>query len=137
MAISLRIPGDIKARASDLVAKSGSTPHAFMVDAIRETVEAEEALLAFLDEAETRLAQMKAAGAGVPAAEAFAYFDARAGGAKPRKSRARKRIGRIGSDPRKTLIPLDLLSADGRSHRIRSQLQHRCSDCKPAVVFIP
>ncbi len=91
MAISLRIPDDIKERASALAEKSDSTPHAFMVDAIREKVEAEEARLAFLDEAETRLARMKTAGAGIPAAEAFAYFEARAGGgAKPRKPRARK-----------------------------------------------
>lgn len=90
MAISLRIPDDIKERASALAEKSDSTPHAFMVDAIREKVEAEEARLAFLDEAETRLARMKASGAGITAADAFAYFEARANGVKARKPRARK-----------------------------------------------
>ncbi len=47
MAISLRIPDDIKERASALAEKADSTPHAFMVEAIREKVEAEEARLAF------------------------------------------------------------------------------------------
>jgi predicted DNA-binding protein len=90
MAISLRVPDDIKERASDLAAKSGSTPHAFMVEAIREKVEAEEARLAFLEEAETRLTPMKASGTGVAAADAFAYLEARANGVKARKPRTRK-----------------------------------------------
>jgi predicted transcriptional regulator len=90
MAISLRIPDDIKERASALAEKSDSTPHAFMVDAIREKVEAEEARLAFLDEAETRLSRMKAAGAGIAAADAFAYLEARANGLKVRKPRPRR-----------------------------------------------
>lgn len=90
MAISLRVPDDIKERVSELAAKTDSSPHAFMVDAIREKVEAEEARLAFLEEAEARLARMKASGAGIAAADAFAYLDRKLTGAKPRKPRARK-----------------------------------------------
>ncbi len=91
MAVSLRIPDDIKARVSQLAERVDATPHAFMVEAIREKVEAEEARLAFLGEAETRLARMKDSGLGIPAEDAFAYLGQRARGEPARRPRARKR----------------------------------------------
>ena len=64
MAVSLRIPDDVKKRVDKLAEKSDTTTHAFMLEAIREKVEADEARSAFHAEAEQRLAAMKRSGKG-------------------------------------------------------------------------
>ena len=66
------------------------TPHGFMLEAIREKVEAEEARLAFHAEAEHRLARMKKTGVGIPAQEVFEYLQRRAGGRKATRPKPRK-----------------------------------------------
>src|SRR4051795_6312367 len=59
MAVSLRVPEEVKKRIDELARQQDVTPHGFMLEAIREKVEAEEARLAFHAEAERRLARMK------------------------------------------------------------------------------
>ncbi len=67
MAISLRVPDDVKDRTGKLAATRDTTAHAFMLEAIREKVEAEEARETFYAEGVKRLAQMKKSGMGIPA----------------------------------------------------------------------
>jgi predicted transcriptional regulator len=80
----------IKRRIAKLAAQQETTPHAFMVTAIEEKIEAEEARAAFLSEAEQRLAQMEKTGEGIPAEEVFDYLMRRAEGKPARRPRARK-----------------------------------------------
>ncbi len=67
-----------------------TTSHAFMLEAIREKVEADEARAAFHAEARRRLARMKKTGLGIPADEILAYFRERAAGRNPRRPKPRK-----------------------------------------------
>ena len=90
MAVSLRVPDDVKKRIARLAAAQDTTAHAFMLEAIRDKVEAGEARAAFLAEARRRLARMKKSGKGIPAAEVFAYLDARGKGRKPARPSPRR-----------------------------------------------
>ena len=90
MAVSLRVPDDVKKRVDRLAVAQDTTAHAFMLEAIRDKVNAEEARAAFIAEAQRRLARMKKSGKGIPAAEVFAYLDARAKGGNPARPKARK-----------------------------------------------
>jgi predicted transcriptional regulator len=89
MAISLRIPEDVKKRIARLAAHCDTTSHAFMLDAIREKVEDEEARIAFYEQAKGRLARMKKTGLAVPADEVFDYLRERARGGKAARPKAR------------------------------------------------
>ena len=91
MAVSLRIPEDVKKRLAKLAQSQDTTAHALMLQAIREKLEAEEARAAFHAEAKRRLARMKRSGLGIPADEVFDYLEQRAKG----KSSARPRPRRI------------------------------------------
>ncbi len=90
MAVSLRVPDDVKKRAEKLADSQDTTAHAFMVEAIREKVEAEEARTAFHAEAKRRLARMKRSGLGIPASEVFDYVEQRALGKSPPRPKARR-----------------------------------------------
>ena len=90
MAVSLRVPDDVKKRVARLAGTQDTTAHAFMLEAIRDKLEAEEARAAFHAEARRRLARMKKSGKGIAAAEVFAYLDARANGKNPARPKARR-----------------------------------------------
>jgi predicted transcriptional regulator len=90
MAVSLRVPDDVKKRVDRLAGALDTTAHAFMLEAIRDKVEAEEARAAFLAEAQRRLTRMKKSGKGIPAAEVFAYLDHRGKGRNPLRPKARR-----------------------------------------------
>ncbi len=90
MAVSLRVPEDVKKRVARLAGAQDTTAHAFMLEAIRDKVEAEEARAAFLAEARRRLARMKKSGRAIPAAEVFAYLDARGKGESPARPKLRR-----------------------------------------------
>jgi predicted transcriptional regulator len=90
MAVSLRVPDDVKKRVARLADAQDTTAHSFMLEAIRDKVEAEEARAAFLAEARRRLARMKKSGKGIPAAEVFAYLDARGKGGNPARPKLRR-----------------------------------------------
>jgi len=89
MAISLRVPENVKKRVARVAARCDTTSHAFMLEAIREKVEDEEARIAFYEQARERLARMKKTGLAVPADEVFDYLRERAKGAKPVRPKAR------------------------------------------------
>lgn len=90
MAVSLRVPDPLKKRISRLARARDTTPHALMLEAISEKLEAEEARVALIAEAHHRLARMKKTGAGIPVAEVFAYLEARARGKAAIRPRPRK-----------------------------------------------
>ena len=89
MAISLRIPENVKKRVARLAARRDTTSHAFMLEAIREKVEDEEARIAFYELAKGRLGRMKVTGLALPAGEVFEYLRERAKGGKPARPKAR------------------------------------------------
>jgi predicted transcriptional regulator len=90
MAVSLRVPEEVKKRIAKLAKEQDLTPHGFMLAAIREKVEAEETRLAFQAQAERRLARMKRTGTGIPAQEVFEYLQRRAAGRKVARPKPRK-----------------------------------------------
>jgi predicted transcriptional regulator len=90
VAVSLRVPDDLKQRIAELAREQETTPHAFMLEAIREKLASEEARRAFHAEASRRLARMKKSGAAIPADEVFAYFQERGTGGTPERPKARK-----------------------------------------------
>jgi predicted DNA-binding protein len=90
MAVSLRLPEEVKERIARLAEAQDVTPHAFMLEAIREKVEAEEARLALHQEAQKRLRRMQRSGSGIPADEAFDYLERRARGERAARPKPRK-----------------------------------------------
>jgi len=90
MAVSLRVPEQVKKRIAKLAKQQDVTPHGFMLEAIHEKIEAEEARLAFLAEATRRLTRMKKSGKGIPAEEVFQYLEQRAAGRKGVRPKPRK-----------------------------------------------
>ena len=90
MAVSLRVPLEVKKKVAKLAEVQDTTSHAFMLEAIREKVEAEEARAAFRAEARRRLMRMHRTGLGIPAEEVFGYFRERARGGKPARPKPRK-----------------------------------------------
>lgn len=90
MAVSLRVPDAIRDRVAKLAEAQDTTAHAFMLEAIREKLEADEIRGAFHAEAERRLKAMKRSGKAIPAEEVFDYMEARVRGAKPVRPKARK-----------------------------------------------
>jgi predicted transcriptional regulator len=90
MAVSLRVPEEMKKRIAKLAKAQDTTAHAFMLDAIREKIEAEQVRISFQAEAERRLARMKRTGVAIPAEEVFAYFERRAKGTTAPRPKPRK-----------------------------------------------
>ena len=77
---TIRIEDDLKARVAAAAMQAGKTAHAFILDAIAQTVEQAELDNAFHAVADARWAQIRATGNTVPWDEAKAYLAARAAG---------------------------------------------------------
>ncbi len=90
MPVSLRLPETVRKRIAKLAKAQDLTPHGFMLEAIREKLEAEEARAAFHAEAERRLTRMRKTGTGIPADEVFEYLKRRAEGAAVKRPKPRK-----------------------------------------------
>ena len=90
MAVSLRVPPEVKKKVAKLAEAQDTTSHAFMLSAIREKVQAEEARAAFHAEARRRLARMQKTGLAIPAEEVLAYVRERARGGAPARPKPRK-----------------------------------------------
>ena len=80
----------MKKRVVKLAETQETTPHAFMVEAIREKLDAEETRAAFHAEARRRLARMKRSRVGIAAGDVFDYLDARARGKSPERPKPRR-----------------------------------------------
>jgi predicted transcriptional regulator len=87
---SIRIEDDLKARVASAAEQAGKTAHAFIVDAIAQTVAQVELDNAFHDVADARWANILATGKTVAWSDAKAYLAARANGERPRKPTTRK-----------------------------------------------
>lgn len=90
MAVSLRIPEEIKRRVEKLAQARDTTAHAFMVGAIEERLLAEETRAEYHVEATARLSRMKKTGKGIPADEVFDYLRERVQGKPAARPKARK-----------------------------------------------
>ena len=90
MVMSIRMTEELKARIARLAEGREITSHGFMLEAIREKVEAGEARLAFIEQAQRRLTRMKKTGLAIPATEVFDYLQQRAAGGKPSRPKARR-----------------------------------------------
>jgi len=87
---TIRIEDDLKQRIASAAERAGKTAHAFIVEAIAQTVERAEAEEALHAVAEKRWAKFLATGETVSWDETKAYLSARAKGAKPTKPVARR-----------------------------------------------
>jgi len=88
---TIRIEDELKARVAAAAQRAGKTAHAFILDAISQTVEQVELDNAFNATAEQRWANIQSTGKTVPWEDAKAYLAARARSEPARKPAARKR----------------------------------------------
>ena len=87
---TIRIEEDLKARVAAAAERAGMTAHAFILDALAQTVEQLEQDDDFHRVADERWAKVLATGTTVPWDNAKAYFEARSRGERRRKPVARK-----------------------------------------------
>lgn len=87
---TIRIENELKVRVAAAAQRAGKTAHAFILDAISQTVEQVELDNAFNTMADQRWANIQASGKTVPWDDAKAYLAARANGEPTRKPAARR-----------------------------------------------
>ncbi|MEA2733349.1 MAG: hypothetical protein QOF70_7824 [Acetobacteraceae bacterium] len=87
---TIRIEDDLKARVAAAAERAGKTAHAFMLEAIAQTVEQAELNETFHQVADERWAKVLATGKTVPWDDAKAWLEARSRGAHPRAPEPRK-----------------------------------------------
>jgi predicted transcriptional regulator len=87
---TIRLEDDLKARVAAAAEKAGKTAHAFILEAISQTVEQAELDEAFHRVADERWATVLSTGKTVPWDDAKDYLEARAQGERPRKPVARR-----------------------------------------------
>jgi len=84
-ATSLKLPQRLKSRVERLTRRSKESPHAFMIRAIEDQVQAEELHSRFLADAARADETMQRTGLGYAAADVHAYLEAKAAGRTARK----------------------------------------------------
>jgi len=89
---TIRIDDELKTRVAAAAERTGKTAHAFILDAIAQTVDHVEQDDEFHRLADERWATLLAKGKTVPWGEAKAYLEARARGERPAKPAARKLV---------------------------------------------
>ncbi len=87
---TIRIEDELKARVSAAAQRTGKTAHAFILDAISQTVEQAEQDEEFHRLADARWAKLMATGKTVAWDEARSYLEALSRGERARKPTARK-----------------------------------------------
>ncbi|MBW6493183.1 MAG: ribbon-helix-helix domain-containing protein [Burkholderiaceae bacterium] len=87
---TIRIEDELRTRVAAAAERTGKTAHAFMLDAIAQTVEQVELDDEFHRVADQRWAKVLASGKTVPWNDAKAYLEARARGERASKPAARK-----------------------------------------------
>ncbi len=87
---TIRLEDDLKARVAAAAEREGKTAHAFILDAIAQTVEQAELDEEFQRVAEERWTKVLDTGKTVPWDDAKTYLKARALGRRARKPAARK-----------------------------------------------
>jgi predicted transcriptional regulator len=87
---TIRLEDDLKARVAAAAERQGKTAHAFILEAIAQTVEQAELDAEFHRIGEGRWAKTLETGKTVPWEDAKAYLRARAAGGRVRKPAVRK-----------------------------------------------
>ena len=87
---TIRLEERLKARLASAAERGGMTAHAFILEAIEQTIEQSELEEEFHRVAEERWAKLLESGKSVAWEEATAYVTARARGERPRKPVARQ-----------------------------------------------
>jgi len=87
---TIRLEDDLKQRVAAAAERAGKSAHAFILDAIAETVERVEQDAAFQHLADERWTRIVATGSTVPWDDAKAWLEARSRGEHPQKPVARK-----------------------------------------------
>ena len=90
---TIRLEDDLKARVAAAAEREDKTAHAFILDAIAQTVEQAELDAEFHRLADQRWANILATGKTVPWDAAKAWLEARSRGERPRKPVGRKPRG--------------------------------------------
>lgn len=86
-ATSLKMPQRLKTRVERVAKRANESPHAFMVRAIEEQVQAEELHQRFLAEAARADDAMQRSGTGYAAQDVHAYLAAKVAGKPTRRPR--------------------------------------------------
>ena len=87
---TIRLEDSLRARVAEAAERAGKTPHAFIVEAIADSVDKAELEEAFHRVADERWARVLATGKTVQAADVRGYLEARARGESPARPKARK-----------------------------------------------
>jgi predicted transcriptional regulator len=87
---TIRIPDDLKSRVADAAERAGTTPHSFILEAIKEKAEENEKFSDFRNVAETRFAALAASGETIPWEKMRHYLEERVEGKRARRPRADK-----------------------------------------------
>lgn len=86
---SLKIPDELKQRAINAAQEQGMSPHAFMLNAIEQTVLSAEQRASFIAEALTAEQEMLESGQGYAAEDVHRYIKARLAGENPERPEAK------------------------------------------------
>ncbi len=84
-ATSLKLPEELRARVIAAADAAGTSPHAFMVQAISRETDRAEQYDAFMDDARKAEAEVDRTGLHYPAKDVIRYMTARAAGKHPRR----------------------------------------------------
>ncbi|SBT07666.1 conserved hypothetical protein [Candidatus Accumulibacter aalborgensis] len=87
---TIRLPEELKARVTAAAARTGTTAHAFIVEAIAEKAANEERRAEFDAQAEERYTKMVASGMAIPWSNMRAYLLERVAGKPATRPVARK-----------------------------------------------
>lgn len=87
---TIRLPDDLKVRIAAAAKQSGTTTHAFILEAIAEKAEQAERRADFDAVAEARYAGIVASGKTIPWQEMRGYLEARVAGKAAKRPAARK-----------------------------------------------
>jgi len=86
---TIRIDDELKARVAAAAEHSGKTPHAFILDAISNTVERAESARDFAEVADDRWSTILASGKTIAWTEMRTYLNAKKDGGNPSLPKAR------------------------------------------------
>ena len=87
-ATTIKISPELRHRVALAAKKAGTTPHAFMVQAVERQTELAELRLSFVADALAAEKEVLRAGLAFRANDVHAYFEARLKGEKPRRPKA-------------------------------------------------
>lgn len=87
---TIRLSEELKERVAQAAERAGTTPHAFILDAIAEHVDEEDRRNDFHETAERRYAAIIATGKSIPWEEMRTYLEDRVAGKQTTRPTARK-----------------------------------------------